>query len=224
MKLDRQEMGFLWMSVAALLAQAANLLGGDEHKHFLTYRLRSTVRRLVRMAEFLMRRLTVCEALALVKSGELPLQPAEEPSEPVEIHKERRQQNGEETIFLPRYHMRLVEPFYTPGRSCKPASITPNTDHHAIMDPNDGARLRLKISGLQTAMSRRAERARKLALWFATRGEACCIPWRYGYSPFIRHAEHGETIRKAVRLGDEWLNGFIAWQSSHRDPEQLDTS
>ena len=210
MTYDRDLMAYLWMCVSRILGQAEQLVGTDSHKAFFTFIVRKTARRLVRMAEFLIRRLIACDALALLTEG--VVEPAK--TRP-ETTNHVRAQGGTPADLLPRYNMRLVEPFLD-LRPRKPAGPRDAFKHgrYDLMPSQDAERLRLRIEGLTAVIARRAERAQRLASWFASRGDQSCIPWRYGSTPFARHKEHGEAVRQAVQMSDDQLDALIEARAS----------
>lgn len=215
MNYDRDLMARLWLCVSALLARAGEILGDDEDDAaFFTCLVRRQVSRFARMAEFLIRRLIAFEALALIDQG-LVLKPAPMNSGQPEGGRLIKGSSGNApsgSPYIPRWSMRLIEPAFNlaPRRESAPSALKNPPDRYALMPPNDAMRLRLKLQGLQAAMSRRAMRAQKVAEWLTTRGDDHVVPWRYGRSPFLRDKEFGAEIRSAVSNSDEALKAFIA--------------
>ena len=210
MSCDRHMLAGFWVLASVLLGRAAKMLGdGRQDAAFFTFELRRKVRRMLRMAEFALRRLIATEALMRLASGEAPADgDAAAPAPRKDIAP--RAQAGQPPVAHHRYAMRLIEPVFDLRARTPRAHPRFKHGRYDLMDPKDAERLRVKIAALGAVLSNREAGVARLIAWFRSRGdEDNPTPWRYGRSPHIRDRDYGGEIRQLVDLSDDALDTLI---------------
>lgn len=225
-----------WRLIGILLLQARDLIEPTGRRRlgaepFYDRHIRRAARRLMRMAEFVMRRLIVAAALERMAAGEGVDAAAESDAlgaatrggagphaEADEVpNSDARTGNAPPQAGRPtvaRWSMRLIEPWMVMrANDAAPRPPKPAPSLHEPLPTHTGLFLRARLDGLRAAMNRRHALEARMMGWFAARGpEDVVTPWRYGSSrtPFRRDKEHGWRIDEITQIGDDRLDAHIA--------------
>ena len=197
MLLDRHTLAHFWILLRDMLWYAGRDLGETS---ILSVKMRTTIRRWFRMAEFALRRLIVLDALERLFAGEVP-PPASPPAPPRNAPPVPSPHNRD---YISVWSMRLIEPLAVlrSKRTGPPAPLHKPGPHDELA-AMECQRLRLRLEAFNRLIARRGERATRLMAWFLSRGpQDHCTPWRWSRCPFVRHRDFGDPLRQIIALSD----------------------
>ena len=199
---DRKQLAIFWSWLGFVLERAARLIGKT---NILSPVMRTQARRLLRMAEYMFRRLIVLDALARLASGDTP-------PDPVATGSRRNQtvRRAYDPDQSSGYSLQVIEPLATPRNAASSSpSLKPEHGRHDLLPEIECVKLRNRMEGLQRLIARRDDRTEKLMAWFASRGpRQHCTPWRWARCPFLRHRDYGDRVRQLVDASQDAVDAF----------------
>ena len=209
MRDERASIDSFWLTISLIMAQAERLL---DLPGALSEGMRLTIGRLIRMAGFMVKRLIALQALNRFAAGDRA-EPVFTNPPPNRPHLKPVRDNG----LLTSRPLPLVEAaFFLSFSSQTPSHPIAGPDQHDPLQAIDITRLRNKLAALTRAINDKEGRVQRLLRWLEARGEEeTCIPWRFGHTPYQRHREHGEQVRRLTRQSDTALDEHIALR--HRE-------
>ena len=173
--------------------------------------VRCSIRRVLRLAAFIMRRLIATRAIELA-DGMDPI-PAATPAA-VLRNAPPGKPSPVRSSLLPTYRFKLVEPILTSwmmGRKPLKRSYRTHPPIDIDQQVDETLRLRLRLEGLVAAMNGRHDCAKRLARIYRSQPPQDFIPpWRYGASPLMRDRENGLDVRAVMAISNDAMDAFIA--------------